>query len=63
MRLLSQLVGFVQPDPSKPVEAALTPGQRNGNWRHGNETKEAAAQRRMIRDLLREAESLLRGDK
>jgi hypothetical protein len=23
MRLLSQLVGFVQPDPSKPVEAAL----------------------------------------
>jgi hypothetical protein len=38
-------------------------GKRNGAWRHGNETKEAKAQRLTIRTLLRNADNLLRGDK
>jgi hypothetical protein len=43
--------------------AGAPSGKRNGRWKHGNETQEAAAQRRLIRALLREADSLLRGDK
>jgi hypothetical protein len=43
--------------------AGAPPGQRNGAWRHGNQTKEAKAQRVMIRTLLRNADNLLRGDK
>jgi hypothetical protein len=37
--------------------------ERNGAWRHGNATKEAKAQRLMIRTLLRDVDNLLRGDK
>jgi hypothetical protein len=37
-------------------------GARNGNYRHGNATKEAVAQRRAARKLLREAARMLRGD-
>lgn len=36
-------------------------GKRNGNWRHGGESKEARANRRLIRALLRQAANLLRG--
>ena len=38
-------------------------GERNGRWKHGNVTKEAIAQRRLVRALLREADDLLRGGK
>jgi hypothetical protein len=38
-------------------------GDRNGRWKRGNATKEAIAQRRMVRALLREADVLLRGGK
>jgi glucans biosynthesis protein len=41
--------------------AGAPAGEKNGRWKHGNETKEAKAQRRMIRILLREAGSFLRG--
>jgi hypothetical protein len=43
------------------ARAGAPSGERNGNWRHGNETKVAKAQRRMIRTLLREARGFLRG--
>jgi hypothetical protein len=43
--------------------AGAPSGKRNGRWKHGNETQEAAAQRRMIRALLREASRLLQGEK
>jgi hypothetical protein len=43
--------------------AGAPAGEKNGRWKHGNETKEAKAQRRMIRALLREAGSFLRGGK
>jgi hypothetical protein len=42
--------------------AGAPPGERNGRWRHGNLTKEAKAQRRAIRDLLREADKFLKDD-
>ena len=42
--------------------AGAPSGERNGNWKHGGTTKEAKAQRRMIRTLLREAGDLVRGD-
>jgi hypothetical protein len=41
--------------------AGAPPGPRNGNYRHGNETKAAMAQRRAIAELLRRAEALLGG--
>ena len=41
--------------------AVAPSGDRNGRWRHA--TKEAIAQRRMVRALLREAGVLLRGGK
>ena len=43
--------------------AGAPSGKRNGAWRHGNQTKEAKAQRLMVRTLLRDADNLLRGDK
>ena len=43
--------------------AGAPSGERNGRWKHGNATKEAIAQRRMVRALLREAVDLLRGGK
>jgi hypothetical protein len=43
--------------------AGAPAGERNGRWKHGNATQEATAQRRMIRDLLREADTVTRGDK
>jgi hypothetical protein len=45
------------------ARAGAPSGKRNGRWKHGNATKEAMAQRRMVRALLREAADLLRGDK
>ncbi len=39
--------------------AGAPSGERNGQWRHGNETKEATAQRRAVRALLREAAKLV----
>ena len=43
--------------------AGAPSGDRNGRWKHGNATKEAIAQRRLVRALLREAVDLLRGGK
>ncbi len=40
--------------------AGAPSGQRNGKWRHGGETKEAASQRRALRRLLRQAKEHLR---
>jgi len=40
--------------------AGAPTGPRNGRWKHGNQTKEAKAQRRAIRALLREAADLMR---
>lgn len=37
-------------------------GERNGSWRHGGETKEAVAQRRAVRALLRRAKQMLKGE-
>ena len=35
-------------------------GERNGAWRHGGRTKEAIAQQKAIRALLRQAAQVLR---
>ena len=43
--------------------AGAPSGKRNGAWRHGGRSKEAADQRKAIRTLLREATQLLRRDK
>ena len=43
--------------------AGAPSGERNGAWRHGNTTKEAKAQRREIRGLLREAAKLVQSGK
>jgi hypothetical protein len=43
--------------------AGAPSGERNGRWRHGGETKEAIAQRRTVRVLLREAVFLTRSKK
>jgi len=40
--------------------AGAPSGERNGQFRHGNETTEAKAQRRAVRALLREAARLVR---
>ncbi len=42
--------------------AGAPSGERNGAWRHGGRSKEAAAQRKAIRAILREAQQLLRKD-
>ena len=42
--------------------AGAPSGERNGAWRHGGRSKEAMAQRKAIRELLREARQLLRRD-
>lgn len=41
--------------------AGAPSGERNGSWRHGGESKEAVAQRRAVRALLREAKKMLKG--
>ena len=38
-------------------------GAKNGRWRHGGRSKEAKAQRRAIRALLREAAEIVPNDK
>jgi glucans biosynthesis protein len=43
--------------------AGAPAGQRNGNWRHGGESKEAIAIRRQLQAVLRQAANLLRGSK
>ena len=43
--------------------AGAPSGERNGNWRHGNATKEAKAHRRAIRDLLREVAQMVQSGK
>jgi hypothetical protein len=43
--------------------AGAPSGDRNGRWKHGNATREALAQRRLVQALLREAVYLLRGGK
>jgi hypothetical protein len=43
--------------------AGAPSGERNGAWRHGGRTKEAIAQQKAIRALLRDATQVLRRDK
>lgn len=43
--------------------AGAPSGERNGQFRHGNETKDAKAQLRAVRALLREAAKLVRESK
>ena len=43
--------------------AGAPAGKRNGNWRHGGESKEAIVTRRQIQAVLRQAADLLRGSK
>jgi hypothetical protein len=43
--------------------AGAPPGERNGAWRHGGRTREAIAQQKAIRALLRDATQMLRRDK
>jgi hypothetical protein len=41
--------------------AGAPAGSKNGRWRHGNQTKEAKAQRQSVRALLSDAANLLQG--
>lgn len=41
--------------------AGAPSGKRNGKWRHGGETKQAKAQRKALRALIRDAQELLGG--
>jgi hypothetical protein len=43
--------------------AGAPSGERNGAWRHGGRAKEAIAQQKAIRALLRDATHVLRRDK
>jgi hypothetical protein len=38
-------------------------GQANGNYRHGDYTCEAVAERQVVRDLIEQAKSMLAGCK
>jgi hypothetical protein len=40
--------------------AGAPAGKRNGNWRHGGESKDAIAKRRLMRAVLRQAANLLK---